>query len=213
MDKNEKAFENFVVKETTDVYGTTTILHKQRTQLKLSTAEYVMADFIAYANSKNKPASLDYAKRRIGIKREKWNALLHSLIKKQIIIMDIKGNISVTRLWLDAFMIGEEWFEAFWLVKNKPFWPGSKKDAHKKFIKVCKKFDPEYIIRQRDAYIKFLAHPKNEFRSKMGAPVFLNPQTERFNEDWNQQLKDLDQPQKKPRKINLSKEKKEELFS
>lgn len=206
-------FDNIEVKKVDTIYGNTTINHAVRVRLGLSFAEYVMADFIDYANSKRKLVTYEYMYRRIGMKdKNQISTLTGSLRDKGMITID-GPNFKVTRLWMDAFMISEEWFNAFWNINGKPYWGGSKADAQKKFTLLCRKYTPEYLINCRDAYVKFMKHPKNDFRQVMGAPVFLNPETERFKEDWKLQLDRLNgKGFSEAKKPELTAEAKERMF-
>ena len=190
-------FENLVSRRVNDVYGISTISHATRLKLGITNTEYIVADFILYCNSKTRPITYEYIYRKIGASKEQFNATVRILIDKGLteFVHNEKGShLRVTRKWLDAFMIAEEWFEAFWLVNNKAFWPGSKKDALKKFKEACKLYTPEFLIKCRDSYIRFLSHPANSWRKVMGAPVFLGLDKERFKEDWIAQLKRIENP-------------------
>ena len=207
-------FDDIQVKDTNTIYGSTIINHAKRIQMDLSMAEYCVADFIEYANGKRKLVTYEYAYRRLGLKKELFIPLMTSLRNKGY-ITDEQNNIKVTRKWLDTFMVGAEWFDAFWNIRGKPYWPGSKKDAQKKFEKACYQYSPEFIIQCRDNYVKFMNHPANKFRQIMMATVFLNPETERFKEDWLGQLKRLNgKDLMEPRKVTiLTAEEKKQLFS
>lgn len=206
-------FDNVTARNVDTIYGTTTIVHDKRDKLGITMAEYVVADFVAYANSKRKLVTFEYAYRRTGLKKDVIPGILKSLREKGLVEIDGQ-NLKVTRKWLDTFMIEAEWFESFWNVKGKPFWPGSKTDAKEKFIKACKFYSPEFLIQCRDNYIQFMSHSENSFRKTMGASVFLNLQTERFKEDWIGSLKRLKGEVKMPRSVTaeLTKQEKDKLF-
>ena len=154
---------------------------------------------------------------KLALDKENFLSLAKSLLTKGFIISE-NNKLKVTRLWLDEFMVGEEWFDAFWFVKGKTFWAGPRKDAQAKFVKACKFFTPEFLIECRDNYIRFLAHPDNRFRQVMGASVFLNLQTEKFKTDWLGELRRLKNPfEKLPRqdaipRIDFTKEASKQLF-
>ena len=207
------AFETVVAKDSSVIYGTTTINHNKRCKMGLSTGEYVVADFVAYANSKRKMVTFEYALARTGYHKDDFLGILKSLVSKGFVEIH-EPTIEVTRKWLDTFMIEEQWFESFWLVNGQAIWPGSKPDAKEKFVKAATMFSPEFIIECRDRYLKFMAHPENNFRKIMGAPVFLNLKTERFKEDWLGQLRRLNGEIALPRKLEkpLTKAEKDKMF-
>jgi hypothetical protein len=186
-------FDDFVSKPVSDVYGLTTINHSKRAKMGLTMLHYCVADLVEYCNNKSRPLTYDYIYRKIAVEKEQFLSVAKSLVDLGFLEYS-QDKLKVTRKWLDTFMIEEQWFEAFWLVKNQNFWPGSKKDAKANFIKACKFYPPEYLIKCRDYYIKFLNHPTNSYRKPMAATVFLNLQTERFKENWSDQLQRLINP-------------------
>lgn len=210
------AFEDVITQDKIEIYGTSEINHCKRHTMGLTMAEYCVADFIQYANSKRKPITYPYVFVHLALDKEQFNSLSASLIQKGFV--EVRNNeLYVTRKWLDQFMVSEEWFDAFWFYKGKPFWPGSKKDAQAKFVKACKMYSPEFLIECRDRYLEFMRHPLNATRQLMGASVFLNLQTERFKEDWLGQLRRLKNPfEKVPKndikKIDFTKDAVEQLF-
>jgi hypothetical protein len=214
------AVDELVTKDMIDVYGTTTINHKIRVRLGLTMAEYVVMDFLDYALTKRKPITYEYSQRRTGLAREQFIQILASLRDKgftQSVAEEGKlPTIIPTRLWLDAFMIPKEWFESFWMVGENAYWPGSRKKAQQLFEKLCKTYSPEYLLKCKENYVTFMAHPANDWRKVMGAPVFLNPETERFKEDWSGQLKKIkagDTHPAEPRAPRITKTDKDKLFS
>lgn len=211
-----EGFSEFVTKNTVDVYGSTTINHRVRVKLGLSTAEYVAMDFIEYAFSKRKMATYEYAMRRTGFEKSQFLPLILKLRDRGFVeTKEEDGLVKLipARLWLDAFMIGKEWFESFWNVRGKPWWPGSRKDAEKKFEKLCKVYSPEYIIQCKEDYVKFIEDPVNDWRKKMAASVFLNPDTERFREEWRRELKEMKHGvTREPIKPKVNKQEKDQLF-
>jgi len=209
-------FSDVKTKRRDTIYGFSQINHAKRHKMGLSIAEYCVADFIEYAASKRKPVTYEYIWRRLAFDKENFLSLAKNLQTKGYIVSE-DNQLKVTRLWLDEFMVSDEWFDAFWFVKGKVFWPGPKKDAQAKFVKACKFFQPEFLIECRDNYIKFMAHPDNAFRQVMGASVFLNLETERFKQDWPGDLRRLKNPMEKlPRqeipRIEFTKETSKQLF-
>jgi len=207
-------FDNVTVKNNTEITGITTINHAKRVQMNLTIAEYTVADLIDYGNSTRKLLTYDYIWRKIGLDKENFLSIAKSLILKGYV--NSQDGIKVTRKWMDVFMIGDEWFDAFWFVRGEAYWPGAKKDAREKFIKVCKFYKPEFVIQCRDNYIRFMNHPDNGFRKVMGASVFLNLQTERFKEDWLGHLHRLKHPMEflpKVARVDFDKQKVTELFT
>ena len=207
-------FENIKTKgEDVNVYGNTVINHSIRISLGLTLAEYCVADFIEYAKCRGKIVTYEYAQRRLGLSRADVVIALKSLYTKGFAETN-SNTVLMTEKWLNAFKVDEIWFDKFWLINGKPFWPGSKPDAKAKFAIVCRKYPPDYIISCRDHYLKFMAHPSNSFRQLMGAPVFLNPEKERFNEDWLGNLKRLDHKEfPQPKRDPITREQKEAMFS
>lgn len=212
MEEQQK-FDDFKTKELIEIYGSTTISHAKRVRMGLTIAEYTVADFVAYANSKRKLVTFEYAYRRIGLSKELLLPILASLRDKEFITID-GSNIRTTEKWDETFRISQQWFEEFWFYKGKAVWPGSKKEAQAQFEKTCREYEPQYIISCRDAYMDFMAHPDNSYRKLMGAAVFLNPKTERFNEQWRHQLHNLTgKHTPMPRQVEkISRKEKENLF-
>jgi len=210
-------FENVKTNKRIRIYGISQVNHSKRHKMGLSIAEYCVADFIEYCNSKRKPVTYEYIWLKLALDKENFLSLAKSLLAKGYVVSE-ENQLKVTRLWLDEFMISVEWFNAFWFVRGKVFWGGSRKDAQVKFVKACRLFTPEFLIECRDNYIKFMAHPDNAFRHVMGASVFLSLETEKFKQDWLGDLRRLNNPlEKLPRhesipRINFTREACKQLF-
>lgn len=183
--------------------GRSLILHRQRIQLGLSMEEYALMAFIETRKAKNLPVSYDKIEKYLGIDPIHAKELLIMLKQKEL-IRNEKG-IVITDKWFSVFEISEKEFEDFWNINSKPCWPGSRKESLKMYIKARKLFDKDFLLQQRNAYFKFLQEPENEYRSKMSCSTFLNPENEKFNQNWTKEVTTSEQ---KAEKIN-----KEKMFS
>ncbi len=173
------------------ITGVTTINHSNRIKLGLTCDQYVLASCLADIIRENKDPLTSRVFRRTGFSEQAQEHLLLRLIEKGILYPTSPSEpIKLSNKWYDLFAeIEREFEEDFWTDKDgKTAWPGSKKKAKELYIKLRKKEDKEYILRQKRYYFKLL-HYTNLLgfdRSKMMATVFLGPQ-ERYSENWKEQ--------------------------
>lgn len=195
------------------VSGTTLIDHAKRVALGLNCSAYVLATYI---DKKGDSEPYDYVQAQVatGLTHEQQDTLLIKLYNMNYIqwTKDLKTN-TITDKWCDQFSDLEKEFEKFWtdLIDGKVrnAWPGSKPVAEKLFKKVRKKYSFEHLMKQRREYFRYLERSlriKGFDRQKMMATVFLNPETQRFNEKWYTYCPELPKLKKKP--VLTDKEKK-----
>ena len=198
--------------------GMNTVDHYRRTKLGLNCTEYCVLDTIFQRKRKGKytqfvsievftmidPQDISEALDRmeeIGIIKEiDAKYYLHKKVFAQL--DEEEGN-----------KFAEE-FEEFWKLPDSfklGVWPGAKKAALNKFIKVRKKHSLEYLLQQRNRYIELLE--LQPWRSMMMATVFLNMETGRFTEDFAGQIESIKNPEKKEKvKEQISIQDKKELY-
>lgn len=188
----DNVFKTFRVAPT-NIHGTSMINNKIRTRLSLTMEEYAMADFICEKCQKpNKDFSFNRIRRYLGIWDEQARSIIRNLHAKAI-IKKKEGNIIVSDIWSNAHHIGGDiLFEEFWEKHNEKQWPGGKGQAKGLFKKLLERgISFEHLISCKRDYFDFMEHEKNNYRQLMGAAVFLNPTNERFNENWREQLDEL----------------------
>lgn len=186
------------------IYGITEINHRLRVKGKLTCNEYVLCSAIESYQIKNViDFSAEDIYRNTGLKIDYFKTKLipKLIIDGYIRIHEKTKRPQLTDKWFNIFTISNLEFDNFWCDKSGQFgekdkvvWMGSKKQALKLYKKVREKFSENHLLRQRYYYFKFLDLYNNKYntsRQKMMATVWLNPQNERFNEDWKQYCKDL----------------------
>lgn len=170
-----------------EITGKTIISHKIRVKLELNCMEYCFLELIEKSQVRGDYMTEDFFWRRMGIKKDELYKLLSKLKANGFIEKGKNHMPIVTDKWKFAFEISVEEFETFWFLNKKCCWPGSsKKESFVKYKEVRKLYSAEYLIKKRNEYFMFLAKPENEFRQKMGCPVFLGLDKERFNIEWLQ---------------------------
>jgi hypothetical protein len=175
------------------IVGSTTINHAARVSLGLNCSEYAFLDHMARKQDKGEVADTLSTYIQTGFSPDNQQQILKGLILKGFII--IKGDeCIVTSKWMDGFAdIEKEFDEFFWKEDGKVAWPGVRKKALEYYIKVRRKYSRDFLSDQRRYYFEYLIlEHKNGFaRQKLMAQVFLNPENERYLEDWQKYRNDL----------------------
>ena len=196
------------------ISGSTIINHAIRIQLELTNDEYVLLDFLDLAYKEKRVITKELLFRKIGLHPTQFETLRADLQDRKW----VRGKdefIQVSKRWKEAFYISEEDFNEFWLDKNrtKSDWPGNRKDAFEKYIFVRKKFSHEHIMKAKNWYFRLLALPELAYREKMGASVFLNMKTQRFNDNWEEQWREKTGKERiEEQLLPVTKEEKDKLF-
>lgn len=184
------------------IKGITVINNQNRKKLNLTMNEYAMMDAIDTLKRKSKPISNQNLWVITGFEDNEQSILI-SALKNKGFLADIKRGdqtfLAILPVWLSQNIPFEQEFEEFWTIKDsngksKVAWPGSKPDAKKKYITVRKFYSKEFMFSQRDTYFELLrkTHELTKFkRQKLMCTVFLNPETERFKENYKEQLEEL----------------------
>jgi hypothetical protein len=126
------------------------------------------------------------------------NLKLYNMITKEEIVKflewlrDDKLSINMHKSIADDYLktltpaSTDEDFERFWSPIYGKKWTGSKSDAKNKFNKALKEVDVTTLIIAKNDYFSYLAVCSFD-RMVMGASVFLNTTTKRWEEDWKDQ--------------------------
>jgi len=200
------------------ISGSTTINHAVRIKLQLTNNEYVLLQFLEISFQEKRVITYELIYRKIGMDVELFNTLREKL-KQGLWIKDEKVGdkvlIRVTKRFREAFYVNEQDFNDFWLnPKTKTAdWPGSRTDALAKYVIARKEYPADYLLKQKHWYFRMLALPEYAYRQKMGAPVFLNMRTKRFEEDFESQWREVTGKTRIEEPVqSLDMAKKEELF-
>lgn len=167
------------------IKGSTVINHEQRVALYLNCSEYVLMNYIADCAKKKKAYTNFNCFEQTGFNDKEQQILLERLINKGFILPDKNEIPVISDLWNSVNKGAKEQFEEFWKYK----WPGSKKEAFNRFLKVIKIHSFSYLMKQVKDYHKYLHLEKTVRgfdRQKLMASVFLNPAKERFAEPWGE---------------------------
>ena len=194
------------------VSGITEIIHSARVKGGLSMEEYAILDLLTKKGNKKYGWEIFY--RKLGMSADDASAIIKKLRQKGYIGVS-GGTAKVLPLFNQLFESTEAEFEEFWTIvedkKLKAAWGGSKPEAKKHYTTLRRKYSAEYLLSQRNDYFRYLEYEKthNKFnRAKMGGPVFLNPDKERFKEEWAEHLPKPEKPKGK-----LTEKDKEKLFN
>lgn len=174
------------------VEGTTTINHALRVKMALGPMEYVLMDGILWLKERKKLVTDVSVYIRTGLVPAEQVMALEMLVKKGYIFPNAEadGSPHISDKWNSFFTSIEDEFSEFWTKDGKVCWPGSKPKALELYVAARKTNSKEFMIDQRDSYLKFLEMVrKNGFdRPQMMATVFLGKQ-ERYMEDWKSYVK------------------------
>ena len=191
------------------INGVSEINQKFRHNLGITCDEYVLLDILYKLEVKKEPLTFDYTYRKLGLSTDETKSQIKSLMTKGYVTLKDKM-FFVYDQWKKLFSISEGEFETFWVYKGKVYWTGSKPDAKKKYTECRKNYSAEYLLNQRDGYFALLELQK-DWRQVMGASVFLNPKTERFRENFYEQIKRI-KPVIQKEEQQLTAEKSKKLF-
>lgn len=184
------------------IHGTTIINHRARHKLKISCDEYVLLDLIHKLTIKNKTLSKERIKNWIGFEYEDIKPIFKSVKEKGLYekFTDVKGitRYKVSKRYQTIHKIEmDDDYEEFWRPSNTRSWHGSKKAGKDLYKKLIDKYGSQYINAQKEAYFRYLEHPEVAWKTVMNVTTFLSLEKERFSENWNEYLKDV-QRRKKP---------------
>lgn len=173
--------------------GNTTINHNVRVDLCISNDMYVFLDCIESIIRNGGIVDYDAIESRIGTSREETIMLFNMAIRDEYIEhTKTVAKFKLSETWKSAFKPEENEFDEFWnpMVfvvegqKKRVSWTGSKYDARTKFLKVRKEESFDYLMKQKEKYFKVIAY--SDWRRIMGCSVFLNKETKRYAEDWDE---------------------------
>lgn len=193
------------------VKGKTTIDHNHRVRLGISSDGYVLLDYLS--EKKGLYPVADFYQglyERTGINSIDGYNLLNKLLGKNLIIIvdeKIYASEKFTK-WTNQDY--DKLFDKFWdlsdisTMKKTRNWPGSKQFALIKFIKVLKSETFEYIMQQRNLYVRYLEDPEREFQRMMVATRWLNPDKKEYAAEYHKFL-DIDIEETKPESITIDK--------
>ncbi len=171
------------------ISGSTTINHEVRQKLELTNDEYVLLSFLNTAQQEKRDITYELVYRKTAIEKADYDIISNKLFVRDYIRaskVEERVFIKVSKRFREAFYVQERDFDEFWFNAKTGVcdWPGSKSDALAKYI-ICRKSYPhDYLMKQKNWYFRFLELPDNSFRKKLGASVFLNMSTKRFEEDF-----------------------------
>lgn len=174
----------FKSQEPHHIMGSTLINHGPRIKLGITCNEYCLVTMILYCKKKDKPFDEDRVYRHLGYSWEQVQIILTNLKEKDIIRIT-EGKFTITKKWKAYHNVHKrDEFDDF----VKPYlgiqWPGSMPEARQKYDMACEKVGPAHLLERKHAYFEFLKKPENSYRKVMQATVFLNPNKERYNENW-----------------------------
>ena len=167
--------------------GHTTINHQVRMELGISYEQYCILDLVERRQSAG-AITPTFMSQKLKMNKDTVVTIARELREKGF--LNIKKSPRVTSKWLSAFEISDEEFSEFWKPEHGKKWTGSRKDARDKYNRARRQYSAQHLLNQKRYYFRFLSLEENDFRQTMGASVFLNLQTERFNEDFRASLKE-----------------------
>lgn len=174
------------------INGVTMMNHDARLRLNLDFEMYVFVDAIHKLSSKMEKYTYDDLYRYTGIEETRLKELLPISVQQGLILKEKGLPPEASEKWTDAFKTDPNEFEKFWrketLHGKELKWNGSKADAEQKYNNARKKYHPEFLYSRKIKYFEYMAVVSYD-RQIMGASVFLNLKTERFNENWEEQTK------------------------
>ncbi len=227
MSKSESTrnvFDKYVSQKINRVYGISVIDHRIRTRIEVSVGEYCILELYWRRMLQNRQTTWDDIYTHTGINREQAGPMIKRLFDKghlEAVVMNKEKRYVPSEKFLDLTeKLEESDFETFWRMGNGRKWPGSKKEARKKFALAAKEHGAHHLIKCKKDYFEYLSLPENDYRNTMQASVFLNLSTERFNENWREQYEDIIKDRKKQsgpeqkvvKTSTMTKEQKDELF-
>lgn len=198
--------------DTNKITGSSLINHRMRAKLNLTVAEYSVMLFSEHAELTQKLISSDTVWASLGMQFDLFVTIRNRLVDKGFLE---NGSKKILPKWKDAFGNTEEFFEKFWapivISDTRYSWPGSKADAKKKFLIALKEKGFDYLMTQKKYYFTVINESTFD-RAVMGCPVFLSPQTRRYEEDWYSQtvegkskIKKLTEKKETNNNVNLDK--------
>lgn len=180
-----------------DIVGSTTLNHSARVKLGLNCSEYVLMDHISRKNDSGSVVDTLTVYIATGFGFEETKRLLSSLIVKGFLIPKNGDDFDVTFKWHDGFANIDKEFEfKFWTKDGKVQWTGTKKKALEYYVKVRKQYSVDFLVKQRDDYFKFLELQlkyRNFDQQRVMCQVFLNPANERFLENYESYVQQLEE--------------------
>lgn len=217
-------FDQYVSEKVNRVRGISVIDHRIRTKIEITVGEYCILELYWRRMLQNKQTTWDDIYTHTGIIRDQAGPMIKRLLDKELlkpVLMDGSKRYVPSEKFLDLTeKLEEADFETFWRMSNGRKWPGSKKDARKKFAIAAKEYGAQHLIKCKRDYFEYLSLPENDYRNTMQASVFLNISTERFNENWREQYNDIIAERKKKsipdnkiiKTSTMTKKEKDELF-
>jgi hypothetical protein len=176
------------------IIGSTTINHEARIRLGLNCSEYCLLDHLTRQEDKGQHADMLTIYINTGFTMAEVEKLFGTLVLKGFARVD-NGKYILTKKWEEGFAdIENEFDNMFWKIDNKVVWTGTRKKALEYYVKLRKRYSSEFLMTQRNNYFNFLLLQKQLTRfdqQKMMCQVFLNPMTERFNEDYAEYIVQL----------------------
>lgn len=171
------------------IIGTSIINHAKRVKLEVSIEQYAVLTFLDYAEASNKVINADLVYSQLGFDFKYFIKIKDDLSQIGFIHPETR---KLTKKWYDTIGDIDSQFIKFWepiVINNIRYsWPGSKTDAKDKFAKAVKEVGFDFLMEQKEAYFKVVNESKFD-RQVMGGPVFLNPKTKRYSENWKSQVK------------------------
>lgn len=188
-----------------EIKGKSVIDHSIRMKLKLNCSQYVFyAYMIEQIVEMGRVFNNNHCELHLGFNYKEQLVLVDNLMDKGMLFFNSNKNLVPNKdIWYAAFPDLEKEFEKFWTIEEKnpvtgkivtkTNWPGSKADAQNKFIKIRKEVSFEHLMKQKEDYEAVLDYQRERgfMRQKMGASVFLNISTKKFDSDFIQELVDL----------------------
>lgn len=169
---------------TAGIRGVSLVDHKIRVALGLTCDEYVAANFVYWCVKKKKfPISVsrdpELLWKHTGMRPHDIIPLLESLKEKGLVSKGEQG-IQLSKEWFQEIEKPDDAeFEKFWEAYGKV---GNKKEARNRFTLALKITTYDHLIKQHQKYATYLE--ENPWRAKMACSVFLNPNNERWNDEY-----------------------------
>jgi hypothetical protein len=199
------------------ITGSTTINHEVRHKLNLTNDQFILLDFLQKAFEEKREITYELIYRKTAITQIEYDTIIPILYQRNLVRdenVKTKRYIRVSKVFKQAFYVNEKDFDLFWKDnKGVCCWPGSRTDALQKYILARREYPHDYLMKQRNWYFRMLELPEYSFRQKMGAPVFLNMKTKRFEEDFEAAVRAITGVERKDTFTqSLDKAKKDLLF-
>lgn len=186
--------------------GINNIEHSARITLGLNCEEYCVFDTIYSRKKKQKQTTFGDIQDHTGLLPKIIDKTIHSMIDMNLIEIKEDHYMLNSGMVKTAFLSQDEMYEKefiqFWKDdKGVNCWPGPRDITFEKFKLARKKYDLEFILKQKKDYFLFLTY--ETWRKPMQGAKFLNVKTGQVSEDWISQLPDHAIKEMKEQTISL----------